>query len=69
MLSQGQIVFGFWGLPADAGRGLSGPCMRAEVTAVGLEAIEDEAGHAPILTSMSEIAGGLAIITRQPGCC
>jgi alanine dehydrogenase len=28
---------------------------------VGLEAIEDDAGHAPVLTSMSEIAGGLAV--------
>jgi alanine dehydrogenase len=31
------------------------------VAAVGLEAIEDDAGHAPVLTSMSEIAGALAV--------
>jgi alanine dehydrogenase len=36
--------------------------MAREVTAVGLEAIEDEFGRAPVLTSMSEIAGSLAAI-------
>jgi len=60
-LQKDQIVFGFWGLPAmrpEDFRALAG----SEATAVGLEAIEDEAGHAPVRTSMSEIAGSLAVV-------
>jgi len=60
MLSPGQIIFGFWGLPAARAEDVQA-LMKREVTAVGLEAIEDGAGRAPILISMSEIAGGLAI--------
>jgi alanine dehydrogenase len=33
-----------------------------ELTAIGIEAIEDEAGHAPVRHSMAEIAGSLAVI-------
>ena len=61
LLQSGQVVFAFWALPAvrtDELRSL----MASEVTAVGLEAIEDERGQAPVLTAMSEIAGALAII-------
>jgi alanine dehydrogenase len=56
-----QVVFGFWALPAarpDDFRALA----RSQATAVGLEAIEDESGHAPVRTSMSEIAGSLAVV-------
>ena len=59
-LSPGQVVVAFWGLPAarpDDFRALVG----REVTAVGGEVIEDNQGNAPVLTSMSEIAGKLAL--------
>jgi len=61
LLQPGQVVLGFWALPAarpDDLRALLGTGS----TAIGLEAIEDEQGRAPVLTSMSEIAGGLAVI-------
>ena len=61
LLQPGQIVFGFWALAtaraADVQR-----LVDREITAVGLEAIEDERGRAPVLTSMSEIAGSLAVV-------
>jgi alanine dehydrogenase len=60
-LQPGQVVFAFWGLPTvrpEDFRALQG----REVTAVGSEAIEDAQGRAPVLTSMSEIAGSLAVI-------
>jgi alanine dehydrogenase len=60
-LGKDQVVFGFWALPAarpEEFRALAA----TEVTAVGLEAIENEAGHAPVRTSMSEIAGSLAVV-------
>jgi alanine dehydrogenase len=56
-----QVVFGFWGLPAarpEEFRALA----ESEVTAVGIEAIEDDLGRAPVRTSMSEIAGSLAVV-------
>jgi alanine dehydrogenase len=61
LLRAGQIVLAFWGLPAARPEDLAALCAR-EVTALGLEAIEDDQGHAPVLTSMSEIAGGLAVV-------
>jgi len=61
LLQPGQIVFAFWALPAARPEDLQSLAAR-EVTAVGLEVIEDERGRAPVLTSMSEIAGGLAPI-------
>jgi alanine dehydrogenase len=55
-----QIVMAFWALalarPDDVR-----PLIERQVTAIGVEAIEDELGHAPVLTSMSEIAGALAV--------
>lgn len=60
LLRHGQVVFGFWGLPAVRREDVLALRDR-EVTAVGLEAIADEEGSAPVLQSMSEIAGGLAI--------
>jgi alanine dehydrogenase len=60
-LEKGQVVFGFWLLPAARPEDFA--ALRArEVTAVGTEAIEDDSGHAPVRTSMSEIAGSLAVI-------
>jgi len=61
LLPSGQIVFAFWGLPAARPEDIA-TLLASGVTAVGLEAIEDEDGNAPILTSMSEIAGGLAVV-------
>lgn len=60
-LQKDQIVFGFWGLPATRPEDFRA-LADSEATAVGLEAIEDEAGRAPVRTSMSEIAGSLAIV-------
>lgn len=57
----GQAIFAFWGLPAARPADVK-VLLERGVTAVGLEAIETEAGEAPVLTSMSEIAGGLAVI-------
>jgi alanine dehydrogenase len=61
LLRSDQVVFAFWGLPTARPEDLSALIAR-KVTAVGLEAIEDEEGRAPVLTSMSEIAGSLALI-------
>jgi alanine dehydrogenase len=61
LLRAGQVVFAFWALPASRPEDL-GLLLTREVTAIGLEAIEDDRGWAPVLTSMSEIAGGLALI-------
>ncbi|HET9316678.1 MAG TPA: alanine dehydrogenase [Vicinamibacteria bacterium] len=60
LLQSGQVVFAFWHLPAARPEDLKALLARG-VSAVGLEAIEDERGDAPVLTSMSEIAGGLAV--------
>jgi alanine dehydrogenase len=59
-LAKDQVVFGFWALPATRPEDFAALQAR-EVTAIGIEAIEDDAGHAPVRTSMSEIAGSLAV--------
>jgi alanine dehydrogenase len=61
LLQRGQVVFAFWALPAARPEDVRGLLERG-ISAVGLEAIEDERGHAPVLTCMSEIAGGLAVV-------
>jgi len=61
LLERDQVVFGFWGLPAARPEDFRALVAR-EVTAIGIEAIEDEAGHAPVRHSMAEIAGSLAVI-------
>ena len=60
LLQPGQAVIAFWGLPAARPEYVRA-LLERRVTAVGLEAIEDDAGRAPVLTSMSEIAGALAV--------
>ena len=60
LLVPGRVVFGFWGLPAVRPEDFQALQAR-EITAVGSEVIEDERGNAPVLMSMSEIAGRLAI--------
>jgi len=61
LLPSGQTVFAFWGLPAARPEDVATLIERG-VSAVGLEAIEDGEGNAPVLTAMSEIAGGLAVV-------
>lgn len=60
LLQPKQVVLAFWALPAVRPEDLRALQAR-EVTAVGMEAIEDEQGRAPVLTSMSELAGSLAV--------
>jgi alanine dehydrogenase len=60
LLQPGQAVVAFWGLPAARPEDVR-ELLERRVTAVGLEAIEDDKGRAPVLTSMSEIAGALAV--------
>jgi alanine dehydrogenase len=59
-LSPGQAVVAFWALPAARPEDFRA-LLEREVTAVGGEVIEDGYGNAPVLTSMSEIAGQLAL--------
>lgn len=61
MLPRHQTVFAFWALPAARSEDVATLIDRG-VSAIGLEAIEDEEGNAPVLTAMSEIAGGLAVV-------
>ncbi len=61
LLPANQTIFAFWGLPAAHPEDIA-QLLSSGITAVGLEAIEDARGNAPILTSMSEIAGGLAVV-------
>jgi alanine dehydrogenase len=60
LLRPQQIVFAFWGLPASRPDDLKALLAR-EITAIGVEVVEDEDGRAPVLTAMSEIAGDLAV--------
>ncbi len=60
LLQRDQVVFGFWARPTMRPEDFHALSAR-EVTAIGIEAIEDDAGHAPVRTSMSEIAGSLAV--------
>ena len=60
LLQRDQVVFGFWALPATRPEEFAALLQRG-ITAVGIEAIEDAAGHAPVRMSMSEIAGSLAV--------
>ncbi len=59
-LTPRQVVVAFWGLAAARPEDFTALLGR-EVTAVGVEVIEDDHGNAPVLTSMSEIAGTLAL--------
>jgi alanine dehydrogenase len=59
-LVPGQAVVAFWGLPAARPEDFAA-LMGRGVTAIGGEVIEDDRENAPVLTSMSEIAGKLAL--------
>jgi len=60
LLEKDQVLSGFWALPATRPEDFRALLARG-ITAVGIEAIEDDAGRAPVRTSMSEIAGSLAV--------
>ena len=60
LLHPGQVIMAFWMLPAG-GRESVLALQRCKVSVIGLEAIADASGRAPVLESMSELAGGLAI--------
>ncbi len=59
-LDEGQILVSFLQL-SNASKSVVEALIRHRVTAVGFEAIEERHGERPILTTMSEIAGKLAI--------
>jgi alanine dehydrogenase len=59
-LDEGQILVSFLQL-SNASKSVVEALLRNRVTAVGFEAIEERHGERPILTTMSEIAGKLAI--------
>ena len=59
-LEEGKILFSFLQL-SNAPRAVVEHLVHRRVTAIGLEAIEEEGGDRPVLTAMSEIAGKLAI--------
>lgn len=59
-LDEGKILISFLQL-SNAPRNLVEHLVHRRVTAIGLEAIEEENGDHPVLTAMSEIAGKLAI--------
>ncbi len=60
-LESGQALLAFWGLPAAHADDLKSLTERG-ITAIGYEVVVDEAGRAPALMAMSEIAGSLAVI-------
>lgn len=57
----GQIVLGSWHLAVAPEEGFR-TLLDRKLTTVGIEIIEDDDGHAPVLEAMSEIAGRLAVI-------
>jgi len=61
LLQPGQAVVAFWALPAARPEDIRA-LLEREITAVGIEVLEDDRGQAPVLQSMSEIAGSLAVI-------
>ena len=61
LLRPGQTVLTFWMLPSLHAESLRA-LVDTQITAVGLEVIEDDEGQAPALQAMSEMAGSLAVI-------
>lgn len=57
----GQIVLGSWHLAVAPEEGFR-TLLDRKLTTVGIEIIEEDDGHAPVLEAMSEIAGRLAVI-------
>ena len=59
LLAPGQIVFTFFHFAAS--RELLDAMLEREITCIAYETIRDRAGHLPILTPMSEVAGRMAV--------
>jgi alanine dehydrogenase len=58
-LREGQIVFCYFHFAAS--RELTVGCLKAGITAVAYETLQDAQGRLPLLTPMSEIAGRMSI--------
>ncbi len=58
-LKEGQIVFCYFHFAAS--RELTEGCLKAGITAVAYETLEDNHGRLPLLTPMSEIAGKMSV--------
>ena len=58
-LKEGQIVFCYFHFAAS--RELTERCLKAGITAVAYETLEDNHGRLPLLTPMSEIAGKMSV--------
>src|SRR5205823_3151686 len=56
----GQILFAFLHLAPN--RPLTLALLKKRVTAIAYETVEDDHGHLPILHSMSQIAGRIAVV-------
>jgi len=61
LLQPEQAVMAFWALSGARAESLESLRER-QVTAIGIEIIEDDEGQAPVVMSMSEIAGPLALM-------
>ncbi|MCX7015609.1 MAG: alanine dehydrogenase [Candidatus Sumerlaeota bacterium] len=59
MLRAGQVVFTYFHFAAS--RELTQSCLRAGITAVAYETLQDREGRLPLLTPMSEVAGKMSI--------
>ena len=59
LLASGQIVFTIFHFAAS--RELLDAMLEREITCIAYETIRDRAGHLPILTPMSEVAGRMAV--------
>lgn len=58
-LKDGRIVFCYFHFAAS--RELTEGCLKAGITAVAYETLEDNQGRLPLLTPMSEIAGKMSV--------
>lgn len=58
-LNEGQIIFGFFHLSAEAK--LAEELVKRKVTALAFETVEDQHGFLPLLMPMSEVAGRIAV--------
>ena len=59
-LEDGQILFSFLQLSHATRQNLE-LLLARKITAIGFEAIEERSGNRPVMTAMSEIAGGLIV--------
>lgn len=59
LLLRGQIIFGYFHFAAS--EPLTRACLKAGISAVAFESLEDERGGLPLLLPMSAIAGRLSV--------